>query len=542
MPFLFKLTRRLASSRALALLAIGIAACTASDRASTDPITGDSLQAQRNSQTVSRVVVTPSSATGSVGQSTQFSATAYSSGGAVITGRTAAWTSSDATIVSVTASGLATAVTAGHATITATIGGVRGTATATVAGTQTVTNPGTVADLSVASIADTTATLSFTQVNDGTGKPASYDVRYAVAPISWGSATTVTRGTCSSPLGGTAIGTKLSCTINGLTPSTAYNFQVVAYRGTLNVNAVFGALSSAVAASTTSTTPVTPPPANVLFQENFDDANFAARGWYDNTNLALTTAEHYGSTGSSVQYHFAAGGSTPANGAAIRHKFTPSNSLYVSYYVKYSTNWIGSGEVYHPHEFYILSSFDGDWDGLSVDWLTLYIEQNYQNGGMPRMAIQDAKAINTSLGALPLNVLGLTENRSTGGCNGVAESNIVSECYNAPPWSNDKKVTGPVTFQPNPGPGYKNNWNHVEAYFQLNSIVNGIGQTDGVMQYWFNGSLIIDRHDIQFITGARAGLQLSQFVIAPYIGDGSPVDQSMWVDNLTLATARGSTP
>lgn len=158
------------------------------------------------------------------------------------------------------------------------------------------------------------------------------------------------------------------------------------------------------------------------------------------------------------------------------------------------------------------------------------------------MAMQDNKSINTTLGALPLSLLGLTENRSTGGCNGVMESNIVSECYNAPPWYNDKKVDGPVVFQPNPGAGYKNNWNHVEAYYQLNTIVNGVGQSNGVMQYWFNGTLVIDRHDILFIAGARAGLQLSQFVIAPYIGNGSPVDQSMWVDNLVVAASRGTTP
>jgi len=49
---------------------------------------------------------------------------------------------------------------------------------------------------------------------------------------------------------------------------------------------------------------------------------------------------------------------------------------------------------------------------------------------------------------------------------------------------------------------------------------------------------VIDRHDILFRTGARATLQLNQFVIAPYIGDGSPVDQSMWVDNLVVAASR----
>ena len=33
-------------------------------------------------------------------------------------------------------------------------------------------------------------------------------------------------------------------------------------------------------------------------------------------------------------------------------------------------------------------------------------------------------------------------------------------------------------------------------------------------------------------------LQFSQFLIGPYIGDGSPVDQSMWIDNLRVATGR----
>ncbi|PYO76454.1 MAG: hypothetical protein DMD63_14390, partial [Gemmatimonadetes bacterium] len=90
----------------------------------------------------------------------------------------------------------------------------------------------------------------------------------------------------------------------------------------------------------------------------------------------------------------------------------------------------------------------------------------------------------------------------------------------------------------NPGPGYKSDWNFVEAYFQLNTIVNGVGQANGVIQYWFNGALVIDRHDILFRTGAHPTMQMDQLIIAPYIGDGSPVDQYMWVDNLRIATGR----
>jgi hypothetical protein len=112
--------------------------------------------------------------------------------------------------------------------------------------------PGTVTDLSVASVTSNSATLSFTEVDDGTGQPAKYNVRYAVAPIAWGSATDVTQGTCATPVLGTAIGASRTCTVAGLASSTTYDFQLVAYRGTLNQDAVFGGLSNVAQGTTAS--------------------------------------------------------------------------------------------------------------------------------------------------------------------------------------------------------------------------------------------------------------------------------------------------
>jgi len=120
--------------------------------------------------------------------------------------------------------------------------------------------PSTVTDLQASLIGSTSVTLSFAQVNDGTGQPAKYDVRYAVAPISWGSATYATSGTCTTPIAGTTIGSQLSCTVLGLTPATNYNFQLVAFRGTLNLNAVFGSLSNVVSGATTASEPPPPDP------------------------------------------------------------------------------------------------------------------------------------------------------------------------------------------------------------------------------------------------------------------------------------------
>jgi hypothetical protein len=91
---------------------------------------------------------------------------------------------------------------------------------------------------------------------------------------------------------------------------------------------------------------------------------------------------------------------------------------------------------------------------------------------------------------------------------------------------------------PTPGPGYKNDWHHVEAYFQLNTIQGGKGQLNGIAQYWFDGQLLIDHQNVLFRTGVHPNMKFNQFLIAPYIGVGSPVTHTMWVDDLVIQSAR----
>ena len=412
-----------------------------------------------------------------------------------------------------------------------------------------VTPLGTVSDLKVAGATDTAVTLSFTEVSDGSGRPATYDVRYVSgSTLSWGASTpSVSRGSCANPLTGTSIGAKRSCTVLGLTPGTTYSFELVAYRGTLNLNAVFGGLSNITTGATTGassgggTGGGIPGGGTVLLQENFQDGGSSGRGWYDDGNLPVTTAQHMAGAASALELHFLAGAHGATFGGAARHLFTPTSTLYVSYWVKYSSNWVGSGSHDHPHEFYVLSNQDREYAPLADDWLTTYIETNFVGGaGTPRVTLQDNLAINRNMGTTPLNLIGLTENRSVGGCNGVVETSLFSECYGSGTY-NDKQFNrvGPAVFQAQSGTGYKGNWNHVEVYLQMNSIVGGVGVPNGIVQYWFNGTPVIDRHDVLFRTGARANLAFAQFIIGPYIGGGgSSVDQTMWVDNLTLATSR----
>jgi len=280
-------------------------------------------------------------------------------------------------------------------------------------------------------------------------------------------------------------------------------------------------------------------PGIVLVQEGFEDNAFLSRDWYDNSALPITDTEHVTGSTHALEVHYTAGARTPTWGGPARHLFQATPTVYVGYWVKYSTNWVGSSEPFHPHEFNLMSDLDGDYADPANGWLVGYIEHNYRNGGVPRLAMQDNMAINTSYGTPPIDLINVTENRSTSGCNGVVESNVLASCYDNPPWYNAKIVdASQVWFQPTPGPGYKGDWNHVEVYLQLNSVVGGKGVADGVMQYWFNGALAIDRHDILYRTGARPTIQFRQFLIAPYMRDGSPVDQYMWIDDLIVATGK----
>lgn len=325
-----------------------------------------------------------------------------------------------------------------------------------------------------------------------------------------------------------ATGGTVSTTGQYLAGATAGTYRVVA--GTTNV----ALADTAVVTITDTTTPPPPPGVTVLLTESFEDAAVAGRGWYDNTNPAISTVEHYSGAGA-LQMAFPAGGTIATKGGAVRHKFAGTDRVFLRYWVKYSANWIGSGVNYHPHEFHFVTNLDGDFIGPSATHLTTYVEHVYQNGGIPRLALTDAS--NIDITKVNVDLTHQTETRSVNGCNGNGDS-YPTNCYQlGTAWRNEKVwLASAPSFTPGPGPGYKNAWHKVEAYFQLNSIQGGIGIADGVTQYWFDGQLIIDHHNVLLRTGQYPAMQFTQFLIAPYIGVGSPVAQTMWVDDLVIAT------
>lgn len=282
---------------------------------------------------------------------------------------------------------------------------------------------------------------------------------------------------------------------------------------------------------------------NILIFEDFETGDFAAKGWYDGFGDQRTDEEFKNGL-YSYEGHFAQGATTSGAG---RRLFTPTDRVYMSYWVKYSSNYIGSGVGYHPHEWSILTNEDWIYQGPADTYLTTYIEQN---AGRPILALQDSKNVDPNCILLnnnsfvgcngDFNTYPFSEYRSVCSCNGLIGEVDRRDCFSSPgsthgyysarAWAADS-----IYFRNTPGPYYKNDWHFIETYFEMNSIEAGIGVPNGKIRYWYDGQLLITSDSILFRTGIHPDMKFNQLFYGPYIGVGSPVDQTWWVDDLTLA-------
>jgi hypothetical protein len=285
----------------------------------------------------------------------------------------------------------------------------------------------------------------------------------------------------------------------------------------------------------------------ILFEEKFDDASFDTRGWYDGPAGTIDTTEHASGSSSSFECAFVVGGTACESGKPSRHLITLTETVYLSFWIKFSANWVGSGKAYHPHMFHFISDLDDDYVGPASTYLTTYSEVV---GGKAMLALQDSK--NVDLACLTRNdgsVVGcngalanytFTENRSVCACNGILGDLDGRDCFpnGDGTWYSSRSWSSPSAFVDAAGPNYKADWHFVEVYFSMNSITGGVGVADGKIRWVQDGQTLIRSDKILLRTGAHATLRFKQFAVLPYIGDGSPIAQSFWVDDLTVATAK----
>lgn len=275
------------------------------------------------------------------------------------------------------------------------------------------------------------------------------------------------------------------------------------------------------------------PATEVLFDEPFEDTDWAAHGWYDGPQMQLTADEHVPGSAHACVWHWAKPGDIAIANRGGRVHLKPVTNVTLSFAIKHSANWTWTGVPYHPHMFHFITDVDDQYIGPAYTHLTFYVEAV---NGKPRVAIQDGRNIDEA--RIGQDLVGSTEQRAVAGGNGDSDGYGKGDCYRAGEhYCNGKFWETPeVYFTDEPGLRYQGDWHRVKAKFQLNTIKDGIGQRDGIIQYWYNDQLIMDYHDLVFRTGQHPTMQINQFLMTPYYGPGVPHEQTIWVDNLRITT------
>lgn len=336
--------------------------------------------------------------------------------------------------------------------------------------------------------------------------------------------------------GGVQVGTSTinSYSDSGLLASTTYTYTVSAYDAAGNVSAQSSPVSAPTLAGGGGGT--------ILLHESFDSSSFASRGWYDTTATAssISSVEHFSGTGS-YECRLLQGTMNCAGGDPRRYIISPSaEELFITYYIKHSSNWVGSGVGWHPHIFYIVGDLDGDYTGFYGTYLTTYVEEFWPVGGTTgflRTGVQDSLNIPNRMtnGTSPANRLN-TETRDVGGCSGQVTGDVVSDtpdCYYSSGYLNLKRYNGSTVFNS----GNKNAWHKVDVHLKMNTIVGGIAQPNGISRVWFDNTLVLDKATVVYRTGQHPTEKWRHIALSPYMdggGSGSPVDQTMWIDDLTV--------
>lgn len=265
--------------------------------------------------------------------------------------------------------------------------------------------------------------------------------------------------------------------------------------------------------------------ATTIFDEVFNDANLATRGWYDGTTgyYVVYDTERGGNV---LEQNFSTAGAVSTGLGALRHSIPETETIYIRYYVKYSDNWEWTNQNYGPHEIYLLTNMQSSYSGPAWTNLTCYIEVN---NGKPHVILQDGMNIDTTM--INQDLTQITENRAVAGGNGCNPDgyDYCSAYSSGGRWYNNKGWRTPSAMIQN------NKWYLVEVEYKMNSIVNGKAVADGHVKYWLNNSLVISHENVILRTGQHPSQKFNQVMIAPYYHNGVPHPQKYWIDDFVVS-------
>jgi hypothetical protein len=453
------MSRTSSSGVAIALAMIGVLSC--SDRGSVAPDdigTGvggiDAL--------ITSVSVSLASSSIAVGDSTRATATLRDRSGSQVTG-TVKWSSSNSAIATVSSSGLVRGVSAGTASIVASHGSRSGSASVTV--TQPTTSTAPVASVSVALALNNLIVGGSTQAV-ATTRDASNNVLTGRA-VAWSSGSAAIASVSGSGLV-TALAagtTNITASSEGQTGSAALTVSSPPPPGSISSNEPAGM------------TLLTERPFNALNEDGWTNTGSSSY-----KIVADATAPK--SPSNVGQIKFPAGFSSGNAPAVLEKVWTGTQkTLYVSFWVKFSSNWIGNAagvnKIFHF-------------------WI----------GGSNRLVL-NARGVGTGELLTEVELQGI----KAGG-------------------NYDAGTT--ALFTANLGPSgelVRNQWLHWEAVF----VGNSSGSANGSVDWWVNGTKVGHYGGLQFVSGAGYWEEMEWSPTYGGLGGVVPADQYQWLDHVYIS-------
>lgn len=321
--------------------------------------------------------------------------------------------------------------------------------------------------------------------------------------------------------------------ITGLVDGSVYNRYIRCSDSESNVNTTDYTISWSVSMPSA--------PGSPIFTENFEDAigdsYDGGNRWYDENYTDIVSG---GFSGNALRLQWAQGETSPADKVSARYLLDPMSQVFMRVYMKFDAGWVGSQQDYHPHLIMLLSDQDGDYAGPANNYLNTYFEAISDVGPpyriRPAFAYQDRLRVNSTYG-LPSDLRLITENRSTAACNQpipFTSSTTVTatqDCYDYGDGGNYYSSAGvkAATYEIPKG-----QWVQVDTWVKMNTVAGGFGLPDGEMKMWVDGIQILDSNNVIFRTNQHPTMKFKQLMIAPYIGDGSPITQTMYIDELSV--------
>ena len=268
----------------------------------------------------------------------------------------------------------------------------------------------------------------------------------------------------------------------------------------------------------------------VFFTEGFEDDSWSSRGWYDGDDPSVDSVV-YSPNGGSAALKLSWGEGETSPDSPRRKKFDASESVYMKFDMKLGTSgttWQGSGETYHPHFIHLLTdSEEDDYAGLADNYLTFYFEPHVF---VPWILLQDGERIDQN--NLGVDLLGGSAGHAIAGGNGNQTQAGVDETDYYDFGGGD--YTNAHVWKSAASDFSNDTWHTVEVYVVMNSV-DSTPNADGIIRCWVDGNLVIDKTNVYLRTAQYSDQKFNQFVLAPYIGDGSPIAQDAWIDNLVVA-------